>query len=904
MKALILFSLLFILPLNAGFTVKGLKISHVPLGGERADKDFLEIADAAMLPYGPIEVPLSASEVAKLQTHAPFSALTAQQVQDKIVNIRRAVLCAIDLLKRSDPQTAQGLDTNFRAGMICIGLAPAGYNVGAAIMNDGKEAFHLEPINLYVFPCNRLPSWDPDLFDLANTLAHEGLHGRQKVLGWRDAVPLVVAKDRQCKEIDASQGELDRATEMLRIINAIATTGKLPDDARGLYARMGADLLVAFSGDSAGLQAAIKRWRQKLNGIKLRANEVLVFRQSYKRAAELAIAGSPEAAGVLDKLRKHRLFQYYAGSNEFAPITRWYINKAPLLVEQSGQPPELVKSNRMRQLVPPLEEAEDIVVSQMDTITTGIFLDDQNFVYIGGIDFAALGGQDEGVVVRYDLDPVTKGILDGTAVECLRSTEMGGGYIMNLNQFDGKMYAVQLDDHEICELRDTNADGCPDLGVSVGYLISEGWDADNPSLSIPLSGFHFTDADTIAATHTLPGTVLHDNDPVAYSWRLPGGLFEGLPNREVIEDLERRPGFDGAVSIGSQSLSLVGSPWGVVEVFDDTTSLGESCLSAHGRGHLSLGQALSEGSQLRVVDTLNLCESVITWPLVAPPDLASIFFPESPQHDRGVPIDIRYRATQDASVKYSSDLNFDLGITYELDFPNRFGQNFRHFEPEELVGGESRGFFNVSTMNRPLFTPVADSLFAHRGISDYHSLAKNDDAPPTATYHLVSPPTIGGFTALTDDAYKFYPDGTFDLSYPTFASNIQLTYRVSDGGNVSADLIATILPNMDVEVLKNPPVKGKFGDITLVRAYVLEIGGRDYPAYQFALAPKDNGCDGLHWHSPLFATVFPIGNPATAGITDPDGGACGYGKLSVLMLKKITVDKEIWDDFLDDHPCP
>ena len=137
------------LPADGGFSSRRLGITNVPVGGERSDKDFLEIADQIGGTYPPINVPVPAADMAKLRAHRSFAGKSNAQIQEKVVNIRRAVLCAIDLLRRTDPVTAEGLHTNFRAGMICIGLAPANYRVGAAIQPDGKEEFNLEPINIY-----------------------------------------------------------------------------------------------------------------------------------------------------------------------------------------------------------------------------------------------------------------------------------------------------------------------------------------------------------------------------------------------------------------------------------------------------------------------------------------------------------------------------------------------------------------------------------------------------------------------------------------------------------------------------------------------------------------------------------------------------------------------------------
>lgn len=826
-----------ILPVQAGFSVRRLGITHVSIGGESSDKDFLEIADRAGLPYPPIETPVSAQDIMKLQARPPFQGKSAAQIQTKVVNIRRSVLCAIDLLRRTDPETAEGLQGLFRAGFICIGLAPADYYVGAAIKNDGKKQFHLEPINIYNLPCERLPLWSPDLFDLTNTLAHEGLHGRQDVLGWRDDTPLKVAKDRQCKEIEASAGEVERATEMLRVIEYIEANNKLPPNARGMYARIGTDLLISFQGNPSGLAGAIAQWKRKLRGIKLRAGEVKTFREAYKRAAELAIAGNPNAPEILAGLRRHRLFQYYAGSGEFGPITRWYVNAPPRVVEEAGKPARVEHSNEMKQLVAPGNVVETFVVNQLNTICTGLVLDHLNIAMIGGIDFADdPGGEDEGVVVGYQLDPATKRILPETGSVLLRSTEMGRGYLMNYNPFDSKFYALQLDSNEICELRDTDDDGWPDIGLSVGYTFAEGRDEVNPGLNLSVGSFYFTDADTAVSTPFGLDTTAHINDPLTFTWRAPGGIFEGQPSEELNDTLEERPGFDGCLTIGSQYAPLRGSPWGQFAVYNRDAMIGEGCLSPHGRAMFHLPDPLDGTEELRIVDTLNACESVIgraKAPLTRPRLNLDTSF-------RGDPLGDGFRVRYEVSPTKGLRMQFSVDLDgYEDDpepsYGSRFGIGYRRFG--SLM--DLKGFFRAQSFDagEAEIMPMPDTLYTTPGTADYFDVSKNDNAPPGAKYELVQGPLFDGFNPATKDAFKFYDDGCFDLAYPTFDASIGITYRIKFGSYVSPDITATVLPNMDRDLLRNPKAKGHFGDITFVEALVLHIDDRDYPLYQFALRP-------------------------------------------------------------------
>ena len=605
---LCLTSSLSISSVEAGFNVDRPNITSVPVGGETSQKDILEIAERQGSPYPPINVPIPPNDLARLKNHRAFKDKTDGEIHSKVVNIRKAVLCAIDLLSRTDPVTAEGLMTNFRAGMICIGLAPENYNVAAAIQNDGREAFRLEPINIYKIPCEPLNLWSPELFELTNTLAHEGLHGRQNVLAWGTADQVIVAKDRQCKEIDASQGELERANEMSRIIEYIAVHGELPSDARGLYARMGASLLRNFAGNNVGLQGAISNWRQMLQRIIAISSEVKTFREAFKNAADLAINGSPDREEVLIGLRQHRLFQDYGNKGDFSPITNWYSSIAPRVITTPQGNSRVEGNNEMKQLYPLQDKPVTFAVNPLDSICTGYIAEDRNLAMIGGIKFGSgPEGQNEGVVVGFDIEPGTGRIIETTELVLLRTTEMGGGYIMNFNPHDGKFYAVQLDTNNVCLLDDTNNDGEPDLPVPIGTL-GRGPD------DLDIGGFGFTDANTIFAEPFTPGTCSHLSDPIKVCSREPGGLFSPEPTEEFRDTLTRRPGFDGVIFEGTQQPPIAGTPGGLFQVFKGDVLIADGCFSPNGFAAPLLDEPLGPGDELIIVDTLNGFSSVPTSP--------------------------------------------------------------------------------------------------------------------------------------------------------------------------------------------------------------------------------------------------------------------------------------------------
>jgi hypothetical protein len=92
---------------------------------------------------------------------------------------------------------------------------------------------------------------------------------------------------------------------------------------------------------------------------------------------------------------------------------------------------------------------------------------------------------------------------------------------------------------------------------------------------------------------------------------------------------------------------------------------------------------------------------------------------------------------------------------------------------------------------------------------------------------------------------------------------------------------------------------GNFAPQIIIRALVIE--GQIYPSDQFDLASADR-CDDFHWHK-HDGPALSIGTPAAGGNivcatsnratrTDPNPGACGFGKISELPSTEWRTTQE------------
>lgn len=92
----------------------------------------------------------------------------------------------------------------------------------------------------------------------------------------------------------------------------------------------------------------------------------------------------------------------------------------------------------------------------------------------------------------------------------------------------------------------------------------------------------------------------------------------------------------------------------------------------------------------------------------------------------------------------------------------------------------------------------------------------------------------------------------------------------------------------------------------------LEINSRLYPRSQFGVAEPDE-CDSDHWHSG--DAVFPIKTADNTmagilgtidlddqdGITDPNTGGCGFGKVADVPQQAVVLTTEQWNQFRENH---
>ena len=882
----------------AGFSSERLGILHVPIGGETATKAELKSHELSGTPYPAIEVPMTTEQLFKLLLHPKFALLTGEQINSKIVEIRKAVLCAVDTLSKSDPETAEGLQRLYRNGMISVGIT-LNENVNSAIRDDGKKEFNLEPINLYNPPCssdetNRFLDGFAGQFELLNDLANLGFHARQDALGPRDGNAVEVELDVQCRQVAAAEGELVRIAEMERIINQLVNDGSVPDDVKGMYREMAKSLVILAATDPVSFLSALGEWQTTLTGMKFKANYRKKYWEKKKRVSELRIANHPAGNVLRAQLRQQGLFEDFGRDITSGLINRWYANEVTG-VDESGANPFVIPSNRLTQYVPGLTVPETFAVEDLDTICAGYVWEEENKAFVGGIRYGAEGALDEGRVVAYDLDPISKRIIPESARLSFGTTEMGGGYVMGLHGDEGTFYATQPGTGIICRFVDTNDDKEPDFAEFAGQFVTGPLD-----IKPDLGAVYFPKGDTAVALDQRADAPFHLDDRIAITRSDHGLAFEPQPDERIGGDLCQSSGFDGQVSVGAQYLALAGSPSGNFKLYDRGTMIAQGCFSPNGFASPHLANPLSPDSELWINDEKTGSDSVRVKPQFSLGDLPKADIVED--NDYSLSLGIRYELDPKYSFKlqYGDSLEQIDSQSVSPGYTNRAGWGYM-----EVAGNDARTRF-FRGLGEPLsgINPLPDTFQITPGLLNYFDVSKNDNAPPAARYELVETPEVFGIP-FTSTGFKFFPDGSFFLGFPTFAGSVTFKYRLCVGDYVSPDIVVFVEAFGGPGIIDEPiPVGEDEEGNPLVQALFLEIGGLNYPLCQFRMGPPElitltSGCFSIHWHG---GPAYPFEDPFATPIIDLLPTYCGFGTLNEIPIKAIVLPKADWDFFKSIHP--
>ncbi|MGJ8695810.1 MAG: hypothetical protein ACSHYF_05790 [Verrucomicrobiaceae bacterium] len=892
MKAqiVLLLSALILTPsvIFGGFGGNG--VTPVPITEGGLDKDALEIFDrrkakGEAVSYPPFE-DVSQARINQLKQFPPFKGKTNQQVITKVQQMRRALICVIDLISVDNRATGQSLQRLLRLRKICFGLTATDNNVGMSIFPDGKTEFGIEPINIFYDVCSDLPLTEPYLFELYVALSHESLHAEQRILQPNGRPDFNETVDLQCREVEAHQGEMTRIREMQRIVQHIKDNGTVPSDARGATASFGGAIV-----NAGATPTTVNKWLQKLANMKSQRGNILKFRKIYKEAGQAVLNGDLDAAAIKTKLYPFRSWiRIFRNNRDFRLINTAIFASAPTITGTAGSRTVTPASGEMKQIIAPGLEEQVIDVPGNKVISDAEFNADGTKLIFVEVDLDSGGG---GIGV-FDLDSETGALDPGSYTSCFTSDLFGNGGDLLVNQFESgsPFYFVAGGSGDIFRCLDNNGDGCPDA------LLAQGTLGQGPDHTV--GWVQFRDQDTLIGYPEMEGTVPDCSQMFSTASRTgPGNDFIGGPPQPWKDEMNTAPAPAGLPFEGRNDLPCVGTPGESFQIHaipseGPSEMIGQGTFGWKGFARPDLSSPINGNDGLQIIDGSG-AESPIFVCAPAPGPIPGIV-ENDPFGNRGSSGWIQIGTTSWPGEEVVPQSTTDPGGAWTSgpgQNANCFGETFFEFDGPGDPGGPPSNFFRFSSGDTlpPPGGPLLE-LEAVPGVRTCLDVSRENDL--CGSYELVEGP------GLDEVLFNFNKDGSFTVSLLSFGGPIEFTYVIVPSiPGLSASPVYSVRVSPIPDVLENPPVYTGPGGLEYVNALVLVDLDEHYPLFQFSLAnsPFDL-CEEPHWHNSfangsfVYSLEFPL-----AGVEDPDPPECGFGIIPEVVPELFAVPLSAWEDF-------
>lgn len=886
-------SLLLVPASRAGFGGQG--VVPVPITEEGLDKDALDIFDRRKaagedVSYPPFE-DVPPARIALLKQFPPFSGMSDEEVVEKVRQMRRAIICVIDLIGREDRETGEALQRLLRLRKICFGLTQSDNGIGMSIFPDGREEFGIEPINVFYRVCKDLDLSSPALFELYVALSHESLHGNQSILRPTGRPNFAETVDLQCREVEAHEGEMERINEMVRILEFIESNGELPPDARGATASFGASIVHA--DNTAEL---LKEWLEKLLPMQEQRGYLLQFRRIYKEAGQAFLDGDADAEAIREQLEPYRQWVLQLGRRrDFSQINTAIFSEAPVIVGPRGsrtvQPPE---GGGMKQyLVPDLELVT--IDTGTDLVSGAEFDADESHLYFIGV---TLGTPNTGMLGRFEIDQTNGAVMEETLEVCLSSEILGQGGQLLRNPFETEdpFYLVKGPGADLWGFLDDDDDGCPDSMTHLGAL------PQGPSFSIGYA--EFIEQDTLFGHPEVAGTVPDANQPFSLAVREPPGTeFFGIPPQTRGHAITTPPAPAGLPLAGLPHLPCAGTPGESFEIHlippsGPPVAVGSGTFGWRGHANPALDAPFGAGDVIRIVDGSGAASP--DFPAVPAPGSTPGFIDNDPFGRIGDPTRIEVGVTSWPGQPIIGEQTTDPSGIWTESPPitaNCHGEAFFPFDGPAQPGAPPRNFFRFDLDTVPPPPGVPPDHLQQFEVPPGVPVSLDLSIPGEQgclSYELVSPPNVN------DALFQWNNDGTFTTTLLTFGGPISFTYRkqlLVPEVPFSPEVTVIVSP-VDNRLVNPEPYVGEDG-VEYVNALVLEYGALLYPLYQFSLSnnPQDT-CTEPHWHRSFYYgdLVYPLEFPAN-GIPDPDPPGCGFGTYPDVAPELLALPLADWQAY-------
>lgn len=261
------------------------------------------------------------------------------------------------------------------------------------------------------------------------------------------------------------------------------------------------------------------------------------------------------------------------------------------------------------------------------------------------------------------------------------------------------------------------------------------------------------------------------------------------------------------------------------------------------------------------------------------------------------PIKIKVNLTAMLANSRSSFVQYPLSVSALIDSIGAINT----IDLKTTIEGKR---WEISHMSPPFM--VEGVIYAEKQLEDVFQPTKIEAKPvstdvsykerlyETATFRCVKPQksvylnydvTLSGKVKMFIFPYeqeKVNKQTTTEIVYP-----IEETIRITSN-RFDCEEAATPLntPATRIDTSQKTSGDQDAGQVPLVPMEVLIINGQNFPALQFRVAPPD-ACNSSHYHADYEVSTVDLKNH----INDPNPDGCGFGKVTDIIKKTISVPK-------------
>jgi hypothetical protein len=822
-----------------------------------------------------------------LRGHPGFASLTDPDVDIKFNAINTLALESIEVLRVGDEALGTGLLGMYLNQRVSIGVGGV-VNLIAETRHDGSSRVADDAINLYWLPnltpgATTIKLYEPDGFQLMNILGRQGClamfdgyHGPQPQSMGDEALfnQALFNQAYSCGQL-----EVARISATLDVMDGIAANLTLPENAFGVAAGIGRDLLRDDSLSDQEKRDSANLLRGYLAGSYLPiARQQLDYHELAATVSGLVLDNKFSGIGSASeplKLASTWNYSLPQSMGEFNLVT--VLGGGGTIDQTDPQNPLVLGNNGFWQIGGRADGStleEQINIEDVDYLVGASRWDDK--LLVAGYSLNSLSTK----FYAYTDSDADGRVETGTRQLLFDTPMFSQGLHLNWNRGRDELYALDLGTRDLYQLDMFNGLGLPTSLTGRGGLGDRYQDVTKVDFS--------TDGKW-AVGYLGYGLALQPHTfTLEARYTEADGGFRPIRESFRYEEVKLNPAVAETPWAGSLGIRATYTPNEIVAIEKWTggtwDELGSAQTDPYGRAILELSEPFAAGGKYRFTSEDRMATSPT---YVAPPMLSGpLLLNPKLRRDRWFRATSVFEPESDIEVEWKVGLNLEWSSGGVKTTP-MIGAVDHKID----VTGINSAVMRAQVVEKPpvlrpeyfALPPVA--IFAlYPGWNDFfrYGAAFEPSRLQDVNNPYLAIPGMGSFTSRL-------------FMYANRNGPISFEYKFTQGLYTGLLNAMVVVPEI-AKVIRPPVEYNELGE-EVVYIKCLIIGGNEYPVFQFKMIPPDN-CLFIHWHSPAFPRVYHLDDDF-AGIVDPDPSFCGYGTIYELAVEPVEVLLDDWLDFTD-----